>query len=43
MSETQDAGAGRTAPGRARTARLERTTSESTVLVEIDLDGTGRT
>ncbi|NMR20589.1 imidazoleglycerol-phosphate dehydratase HisB [Cellulomonas fimi] len=27
----------------ARTARLERTTSESTVLVELDLDGTGRT
>lgn len=30
--------------GRARrTARLERTTSESSVVVEIDLDGTGRT
>ncbi|MCL1899592.1 MAG: imidazoleglycerol-phosphate dehydratase HisB [Promicromonosporaceae bacterium] len=27
----------------ARTARIERTTSESSVLVEIDLDGTGRT
>ena len=26
-----------------RTARIERTTSESSVLVEIDLDGTGRT
>lgn len=26
-----------------RTARLERTTSESSVVVEIDLDGTGRT
>jgi imidazoleglycerol-phosphate dehydratase len=26
-----------------RTARIERTTSESTVLVEVDLDGTGRT
>lgn len=26
-----------------RTARIERTTSESAVLVEIDLDGTGRT
>ncbi|WP_230976401.1 MULTISPECIES: imidazoleglycerol-phosphate dehydratase HisB [Georgenia] len=29
-------------PG-TRTARLERTTSESSVLVELDLDGTGRT
>lgn len=28
-------------PGRGRTARLERTTSESSVLVEINLDGTG--
>lgn len=28
---------------RSRTARIERATSESTVLVEIDLDGTGRT
>ena len=27
----------------ARTARIERTTSESSVLVELDLDGTGRT
>lgn len=27
----------------SRTARIERATSESTVLVEIDLDGTGRT
>lgn len=27
----------------SRTARIERTTSESTVLVELDLDGTGRT
>lgn len=27
----------------ARTARVERTTSESSVVVEIDLDGTGRT
>ncbi len=27
----------------ARTARVERTTSESTVVVELDLDGTGRT
>src|SRR5438445_8173365 len=26
----------------ARTARMERTTSESSVLVEINLDGTGR-
>ncbi|PJI94317.1 imidazoleglycerol-phosphate dehydratase [Luteimicrobium subarcticum] len=31
-----------TTPG-ARTARIERSTSESTVVVEIDLDGTGRT
>jgi len=30
-------------PARARTARIERVTSESSVLVEIDLDGTGRT
>ncbi|ROS77233.1 imidazoleglycerol-phosphate dehydratase HisB [Cellulomonas sp. PhB143] len=29
-------------PGR-RTARIERSTSESSVLVELDLDGTGRT
>ena len=29
------------AAAEARTARLERTTSESSVLVEIDLDGTG--
>lgn len=29
-------------PAKARTARMERTTSESTVLVEIDLDGTGQ-
>ncbi len=28
-------------PGRGRTARLERATSESSVLVEINLDGTG--
>ena len=28
-------------PGQGRTARLERTTSESSVLVEINLDGTG--
>src|SRR5690625_2662293 len=28
---------------RARTARVERTTSESSVVVELDLDGTGRT
>ncbi|RAN72005.1 imidazoleglycerol-phosphate dehydratase [Bacillus sp. SRB_336] len=28
-------------PGRGRTARLERVTSESSVLVEINLDGTG--
>jgi len=28
---------------RARTARIERVTSESSVLVELDLDGTGRT
>ncbi|GAA4656124.1 imidazoleglycerol-phosphate dehydratase HisB [Arthrobacter cryoconiti] len=28
-------------PGSGRTARLERVTSESSVLVEIDLDGTG--
>src|SRR6476620_93944 len=27
----------------ARTARIERATSESSVLVELDLDGTGRT
>jgi len=27
----------------SRTGRVERTTSESTVLVEVDLDGTGRT
>ena len=27
----------------ARTARIERTTSESSVVVEVDLDGTGRT
>jgi imidazoleglycerol-phosphate dehydratase len=27
----------------ARTARIERTTSESSVVVELDLDGTGRT
>ena len=27
----------------SRTARIERTTSESSVVVEIDLDGTGRT
>ena len=27
----------------ARTARIERTTSESSVLVELNLDGTGRT
>jgi imidazoleglycerol-phosphate dehydratase len=33
---------GPTAAGR-RTGRVERTTSESTVLVELDLDGTGRT
>ncbi|MFC8302087.1 imidazoleglycerol-phosphate dehydratase HisB [Specibacter sp. NPDC057265] len=30
-----------TTPGPARTARLERATSESSVLVEINLDGTG--
>ncbi|MBX9246510.1 imidazoleglycerol-phosphate dehydratase HisB [Actinotalea ferrariae] len=29
--------------GARRTARVERTTSESSVVVEIDLDGTGRT
>jgi imidazoleglycerol-phosphate dehydratase len=29
-------------PGRGRTARLERATSESSVLVEINLDGTGK-
>ena len=28
---------------RRRTARIERSTSESSVLVELDLDGTGRT
>ncbi len=28
-------------PGRGRTARLERSTSESSVMVEINLDGTG--
>src|SRR5665213_665249 len=28
-------------PGQGRTARLERATSESSVLVEINLDGTG--
>ena len=28
---------------RPRTARVERSTSESTVLVELDLDGAGRT
>ena len=32
-----------TGPVRARTARIERSTSESSVLVELDLDGTGRT
>src|SRR5579859_6631022 len=31
-----------TAPRVSRTARMERTTSESSVLVEINLDGTGR-
>ena len=31
-----------TAPVTQRTARMERTTSESSVLVEINLDGTGR-
>ncbi|KGM13371.1 imidazoleglycerol-phosphate dehydratase [Cellulomonas bogoriensis 69B4 = DSM 16987] len=31
------------ASGGARTGRVERTTSESSVLVEVDLDGTGRT
>ncbi|GAB7191079.1 imidazoleglycerol-phosphate dehydratase HisB [Kineococcus sp. NUM-3379] len=30
-------------PTPRRTARIERTTSESTVLVELDLDGSGRT
>ncbi|MFI2752629.1 imidazoleglycerol-phosphate dehydratase HisB [Cellulomonas sp. P22] len=35
MSTTADRG--------ARTARIERTTSESSVLVELDLDGTGTT
>ncbi|PYI37389.1 imidazoleglycerol-phosphate dehydratase HisB [Arthrobacter psychrolactophilus] len=30
-----------TTPGQGRTARLERATSESSVLVEINLDGTG--
>jgi imidazoleglycerol-phosphate dehydratase len=32
-----------TGPVRARTARIERSTSESSVLVEVDLDGRGRT
>ncbi|MBG0739322.1 imidazoleglycerol-phosphate dehydratase HisB [Paeniglutamicibacter antarcticus] len=36
MSENQ------TSSGTARTARLSRTTSESSVLVEVDLDGTGQ-
>ncbi|QCB93873.1 imidazoleglycerol-phosphate dehydratase HisB [Cellulomonas shaoxiangyii] len=36
MSPQQDA------PVARRTARVERTTSESTVVVELDLDGTGR-
>ena len=27
----------------SRTARIERTTSESTVVVELELDGAGRT
>ncbi len=36
MSENQ------TPSGSARTARLTRTTSESSVLVEVDLDGTGQ-
>lgn len=36
------AGEGRRPTGR-RTARVERTTSESSVVVELDLDGTGRT
>ena len=35
------AAGGSATPG--RTARVERTTSESSVLVELDLDGTGRT
>ena len=35
--------AGTGSSGRARTARIERVTSESSVLVELDLDGTGRT
>lgn len=39
-SETAPDGARATA---RRTGRVERTTSESSVLVEIDLDGTGRT
>jgi imidazoleglycerol-phosphate dehydratase len=30
-------------PGAARTGRVERITKESSVLVEVDLDGTGRT
>ncbi|RYV52532.1 imidazoleglycerol-phosphate dehydratase HisB [Pengzhenrongella frigida] len=38
MNEANEPGA-----ARARTARIERSTSESSVLVEIDLDGRGRT
>ncbi len=40
MSQTAEPA---TRGGAGRTARVERTTSESTVLVELDLDGTGRT
>lgn len=38
MTAAHEAGA-----ARARTARIERSTSESSVLVELDLDGRGRT
>jgi imidazoleglycerol-phosphate dehydratase len=43
MTSTATPDGASTAVGHARTGRVERTTSESTVLVELDLDGTGRT
>jgi len=42
-STTSTTSTASTAPVRARTARVERSTSESSVLVEVDLDGRGRT
>ena len=43
MNDTSTTSTTSTAPVRARTARVERTTSESSVLVEVNLDGRGRT